>query len=294
MRRRNGWITALLTLAACGGPALTPAPPPPAPAPSRSAASAAAPSRLVLPARLPTTTWRVRSVARVTVTGSGVTGAATDEQGVESTGLVSWSAERQPSGALRATGLVDSFTVRTSFGAQRGAMVPSSTAMVLLEGTLDSTLTRISTRPPLINECDRPEAGAASLARDLLVRVPNGLVAGDRWKDSFVALICRSGVPLTVYTTIVSRLERLAEDRLVVRRELTSRLEGKGGSAFRALELAGTAQGSQLVEIAPLRGTVERLEGSGTLTLTATERLPGAPVRTQQITQRTELTAVRR
>jgi len=97
-----------------------------------------------------------------------------------------------------------------------------------------------------------------------------------------------------VYTTIVSRLERLAEDRLVVRRELTSRLEGKGGSAFRALELAGTAQGSQLVEIAPLRGTVERLEGSGTLTLTATERLPGAPVRTQQITQRTELTAVRR
>jgi len=294
MRRRSGWIAALVMFAACGGPALTPAVPSPLPAPATSPAPEVTPSRVLLPSRLPVTTWRVQSVARVRVTGGGVSGAAADEQRVETTGLVSWSADRQTTGALRATGQVDSFTVRTSFDAQRGTMMPSAPAMVLLEGTLDSALTRIATRPPLANECDRPEAGAASLARDLLVRVPNGASAGDRWKDSLVTLICRSGVPLTVYTTIISRLETLAVDQLVVRRELTSRLEGKGGSAFRALELTGTAQGSQRVEIAPQRGTVERLEGSGTLTLTAIERLPGSPARTQQIVQRTELAAVRR
>lgn len=294
MMRRGGWVTALMMLAACGGPALTPAAPSPLPAPAPAPAPVATPSRIVLPSRLPMTTWRVQSVARVKVSGGGVTGAAADEQRIESTGQVSWSAERQPSGALRATGQVDSFTVRTSFDGQRATMLPATPVMVFLEATLDSTLTRIATRPPLANECDRPESGAASLARDLLVRVPNGAAAGDTWKDSVVTLICRSGVPLTVYTTVKSRLEKLGPDQLLVRREIVSRLEGKGGSAFRALELTGTAQGSQRVEIAPQRGTVERLEGSSTLTLTAIERLPGAPPRTQQIVQRTELTAVRR
>jgi hypothetical protein len=248
---------------------------------------------MVLPARIPSTTWRVQSVARVKVTGGGVTGAAAEEQRVESGGLVSWAAERQPWGALRAAGQVDSFTVRTSFDMQRGTMLPAAPVRVLLEATLDSAFTHVAVRPPLANECDRPEAGALSLARDLLVRVPNGVASGERWKDSSVTLICRSGVPLTVYTTVNSTLETIDAERLVVRREIASRLEGKGGSAFRALELAGTAQGSQRVEIAPQRGTVERLEGSGTLTLTAIERLPGSPARTQQIVQRTELTAVR-
>jgi len=291
--RRGGLIGAVMVLAGCGGPALTPAVPSPVPSSAPSPTPVAAPARMVLPARIPLTTWRVQSVARVKVTGGGVTGAAAEEQRVESGGLVSWAAERQPWGALRAAGQVDSFTVRTSFDAQRGTMLPTAPVRVLLEATLDSVFTRVAVRPPLANECDRPEAGALSLARDLLMRVPNGIASGERWKDSSVTLICRSGVPLTVYTTVNSTLETMDADRLVVRREIASRLEGKGGSAFRALELAGTAQGSQRVEIAPQRGTVERLEGSSTLTLTAIERLPGSPARTQQIVQRTELTAVR-
>ena len=292
--RRGGVIGAVMVLAGCGGPALSPAVPSPVPSSAPSPTPVATPARMVLTTRIPLTTWRVQSVARVKVTGGGVTGAAAEEQRVESGGLVSWAAERQPWGALRATGQVDSFTVRTSFDAQRGTMLPTAPVRVLLEATLDSVFTRVAVRPPLANECDRPEAGALSLARDLLVRVPNGIASGERWKDSSVTLICRSGVPLTVYTTVNSTFETMDANRLVVRREITSRLEGKGGSAFRALELAGTAQGSQRVEIAPQRGTVERLEGSSTLTLTAIERLPGSPARSQQIVQRTELTAVRR
>lgn len=294
MRGRGGWIAVVAILAACGGPALTPAAPSPVPEPAASPAPVAVPARVTLPARLPVTTWRVQSIARVKVTGGGVSGAAADEQRVETSGLVSWSADRQPWGALRATGHVDSFTVRTSFDTQRGTMLPAVPVMVLVEATLDSAFARVATRPPLANECDRPEVGAAALARDLLVRVPNGSSVGYWWKDSSVTLVCRSGVPLTVYTSVNSRLEKMSADQLVVRREITSRLEGKGRSAFRALELTGTASGVQKVEIAPQRGTVERLEGTGTLTLTAIERLPGTPARTQQIVQRTELTAVRR
>ena len=285
-------MTLAVFVGACRGAALSP---PPRPLPTADApAPVAVTTRVELPAHIPGTTWRVQSVARMTVRGAGVSGAAAEEQRVTSAALVSWSLDRQPSGALRATGQVDSFVVRTSFDAQRGVSLPATPAIVLLEATLDSAVMRVVTRPPLANECDRPEAGAAALARDLLVRVPDGVSVGSRWKDSSVTLICRSGVPMTVYSTVKSRLEELTGDRLVIRRETVGRLEGKGGSAFRVLELVGTSSGSQRVEIAAQRGTVERLEGSGTLTLTAVERLPGNPPRTQQIIQRTELTAVRR
>lgn len=220
-------------------------------------------------------------------------GAPSGEQRVESSALVSWSFERQRSGALRGTGQVDSFTVRTSFDATRGATPPAMPTLLLLDAVVDSAVVRITTRPPLVNECDRPEAGASALARELLIRVPDGVKRGDRWKDSTVSLICRSGVPLVVYTSVISTVDRLDDEQLVIRREWRTSLDGKGGSAFRALELSGTAQGSQRVEIGPARGTVERLEGMSTLTLQATERLPGSPARVQQITQKLELKAER-
>ena len=283
-----------LVLGACAGGAVSPSVPTPVPdtTPPVTVPVATVP-RVALPARLPSTSWRVQSIARVKVTGGGVSGAAADEQRVQSNALVSWSMERQPSGAMRAAGQVDSFTVRTSFDTQRGTMLPTIPAMVLLEATLDSALFRVSTKPPLANECDRPEAGAAALARELLVRVPNGVRQGDRWKDSSVTLICRSGVPMTVYTKVESRLDQLTPERLVVRRESVSRFDGRGGSAFRSLELVGTASGVQTMQIEALRGTVDRLEGTSTLTLQATERTPGNAPRVQQVTQRTDLTAVR-
>ena len=282
-------VSGVVLLAACGGPARSPAPPPPVPASPPPAPVAA--RRVSLPMRLVSTTWRVQSVARVTMktpTGND------DDQQVESAAVVSWSATRQAHGALQATGQVDSFTVRSSFPSPRGTQLPSPTPLILVEAILDSARVRVATRPPLANECDRPEAGAAALARELLVRVPDGMQAGDRWKDSLVTLVCRSGVPMTVYSTILSVLETVDADRLVIRREVTTRMDGKGGSAFRGLELSGTGSGVQRVEIAAQRGTVERLEGSSTLTLTATERRPGSPARTQQVVQRTELSAVRR
>ncbi|MFN7798508.1 hypothetical protein [Gemmatimonas sp.] len=287
-------MASALLLTACGGgggrvsTAATPVSGAAAPA---LPAAVPAPLRVALPARLVSTTWRVQSSARVTVTGDG------GEQRIDSDAVVSWSAERQPHGALRASGQVDSFTVRTELDSRRPATAPAPApvlpGLILLDATLDSGAVRVSTRPPLANECDRPEASAAAVARDLLVRVPNGVALGDRWRDSVVTLTCRSGVPIVVHTTVLSQLEELTDEVLVVRRDLAARYQGKGGTAFRTLELTGTGVGAQRARVHALRGTLERLEGTMTLTLQATERLPGSAPRSQQIVQRTEFSAVR-
>jgi hypothetical protein len=247
---------------------------------------ASAVRRTTLPATVASTSWIVTSLARIRVSGSP------DEQRVETQGRVSWALERQVSGAARATGQVDAFTVRSTLDSGRvGGGSPS--APIALEGLMDSAMVRVVTRPPQANECDQVESSATALARELLVRVPDGRKAGDIWRDSTVSLVCRSGVPITVYTTVRSRLERLTDEFLVVRREILSKLDGKGGSAFRSLELAGTGSGEQRVEINAQTGILERLEGTSTLTLQVRERWPSSPPRMQQVVQRVELKAER-
>ena len=274
-------------VSACGGglvPSPAPAPrqePPPPPPVARAAV------RTALPARIGSVTWRVTSTARIRVSGER------DEQRIDSRALVSWTQDRQPSGALRATGQVDSFTVRASFDNGKSTPLPSMPALLLLDAVVDSTNARVVTRPPLANECDRPEAGAAALARELLVRLPDGAAEGDQWSDSTVSLVCRSGVPMTVRTVVRSTLERLQGNRFVVTREISSTLEGRGGSVFRALDVSGTATGTQRLELDATRGSVETLEGSSTLTLQVSERAAPNPPRMQQVVQRVDVKAER-
>jgi hypothetical protein len=296
-RRLEGAVAAaiaVLTLVLVGcAPAITPLP---TPAPSTPAPAPVAPAlvvpRVALPSRLNATTWRVSSVARLKASGAGV---ASEEQRVESRALVSWSLTRAATGGLRGTGQVDSFTVTSSLDTARTAPRPAAMmpAMLLIEATVDSAIARVSTRPPLANECDRPEASAATLARELLIRIPDGVVANDRWRDSTATLVCRSGVPMVVYTTTWSTLESISGDRLVVKREITTKLDGKGGSAFRALELTGSGTGSQRAEVRVSDGSVTKLEGASTLTLQLRETSPPSPPRNSQVVQRTEFRAER-
>ena len=69
--------------------------------------------------------------------------------------------------------------------------------------------------------------------------------------------------------------------------------EGKGGSAFRAFELVGAGSGTQRLEIAARTGILETLQGSSTLTMQLTERIPPGTPRSQQVLQRVELRAER-
>jgi hypothetical protein len=131
------------------------------------------------------------------------------------------------------------------------------------------------------------------LARELLVRIPDGVAEGDQWRDSTVTLVCRNGVPLTVYTTTRSTLTTLSREMLVVNREVSTKLEGKGGTAFRAFELIGTGSGSQRIEIAARTGILENMRGTSTLTMQVVERIPPGTPRSQQVLQKVEIRAER-
>ena len=225
-----------------------------------------------------------------------------DEQRIDTRALVSMSFARTTSGGLRGSGQVDSFTVRSSIAERAKQLPATASAPVAVEGTpslllidalIDSMNLRVVTRPPLINECDRPEIGAMQLARELLVRIPDGMAEGERWRDSTVTLVCRGGVPLTVYTTTRSTLEKLSRETLIVKREISTKLEGRGGTAFRAFELVGTGSGVQRVEIAAASGILEKLQGTSTLTMQIVERIPPGTPRSQQVLQRVELRAER-
>jgi hypothetical protein len=241
---------------------------------------------LTLPPRLASASWRVTSTAQLRATTPG---APPVDQRSAVTARVTWGYERSPSGALRGTGQVDSFTVRSSLDTARAAPAPVVTGLVLLETTVDSAMLRVATRPPLANECDRQEAAAAQLAREVLVRIPDGKAVGARWRDSTASLVCRSGVPMTLYTTTESTLAALEGDHADVHREQRVRIDGRGGSPFRTLEVSGTGSGTHQLRIRVRDGALEHLEGRSTLTLQMTERAPTTPPRTLQVVQQVEL-----
>lgn len=222
-----------------------------------------------------------------------------NEQRVDTRALVSMSFDRTVIGALRGSGQVDSFTVRSSIAESPTALGATATnplrpsSLLLIDALSDSTTLRVVSRPPLANECDRPEVSAMQLARELLVRIPDGVVEGSQWRDSTVTLVCRNGVPLTVYTTTRSTLTKFSRETLVVTRDLRTTLEGKGGTAFRAFEVVGTGSGSHRVEIATLTGILEKLQGTSTLSLQLVERIPPGTPRSQQVLQKVEIRAER-
>ena len=299
--RTAAWCLVGLSLMLACAPAL----PTPSASPAPVAAAPKPPSptvgdRVLLPRSQPRSNWTISAVTRLKVTGAAMPAGVSDEQRIDTRALVSMSFDRTVSGGLRGSGHVDSFTVRSSIvesGKQSAATAASASAgkpsLLRIDALIDSTNLRVVTRPPLANECDRPEVSAMQLARELLVRIPDGVAEGDQWRDSTITLVCRNGVPLTVYTTTRSTLEKLSRETLVVTREINTALEGKGGTAFRAFELVGTGSGSQRIEIAALTGILETLQGTSTLTMRVVERIPPGAPRSQQVLQRVELRAER-
>jgi hypothetical protein len=274
---------------------------PTTPVPQATAPVVSAPTvrRVLLPTTIAETRWRISSMARLQLTPTGArNGGRAEEQSVESEGMVTWRLARQTNGALRGTGQIDGYIVRSSLdsGVRSTPATAASRAplpLLLLDVLLDSVTARVTTRPLLTNECDRWEASAAALARELLVRIPDGLTVGDRWRDSTVSLVCRSTVPMTVHTVVRSTIETLDDERVIVRREISTRLDGKGGSAFRALELTGSGSELHRVELRLRDGTVTSLSGDGTITLQTRELTPPAPPKAFTVVQRITLRAER-
>lgn len=293
-------VAGLMLILACApmAPAPSPTPTPRSVVTAPTLPALITSNRLLLPRTQPRTDWTISAVTRLNVSGAAMPAGVSDEQRIDTRTLVSMSFERTATGALRGSGQVDSFTVRSSIAESAKSLAVSASAssrssLLLIDALIDSTSLRVVARPPLANECDRPEVSAMQLARELLVRIPDGIGEGDQWRDSTVTLVCRSGVPLTVYTITHSTLATVSRETLVVRREMTIKLEGKGGTVFRSFELVGTGSGSQRLEIAARTGILETLQGSSTLAMQLMERIPPGTPRSQQVLQRVELRAER-
>ncbi|HYW30091.1 MAG TPA: hypothetical protein VE869_01200 [Gemmatimonas sp.] len=273
------WVLAACALAACSG-GLTPAPAPaPAPAPGPAAPRAETPAvratRFRLPLALSSVSYRVELRAELERDS-----ASRRERDVsETSARVALALRRDARGSLRGTGRVDSFTVRASGVSVRpSANVTRSTASVpaplftsvAVDATLDSTQLRATVRPALPNECDRPEAAAASIARELLVRVPENVSIGDRWRDSLVTLVCRGAIPMTLRTIVESVADETRDgDRILhVRQSTFSVLEGSSRTPWRQVTVSGTGSGTQDVLIDIARGVVTAIDGGSTLVVT--------------------------
>lgn len=289
---------AIFTVTACGR-ATAPSPVvAPTPVPVSAPVAAPLPARIAVASAVAERRYDVKSSARIERDSAG----RKDEQRVESQGVVTWMLQRSPDGALRGSGRVDSFAVKIegagvaaptvqskSTSGSVGGASPTIFPAVAFDAILDAISVRVVTRPPLANECDRSESGATALVRDLLLRVPTSVVSGDRWRDSSVSIICRVGIPITVRSTHEYVLERvegmLPATTLFIKRTTATRLEGKLGSAWRALELTGSGTGTDDARIDVSTGALMLLDGQGTLTLQLTDRSRPSTPRTQRITQ---------
>ncbi len=277
-------------------PLPAPAPTPAEPVPTPVVVPALV--RASLPATVTERRYEVRSNARVQRDSAG----RMDEQRVETTGFVSLSLQRAADGALRGSGRVDSFAVRVD-----GAPPPPPVMTTLPSGVtqvggtsrppgsvpfdaiLDGVSIRIVTRPPLANECDRPEAGATALVRDLLVRIPRSVAVGEQWRDSTASIVCRAGIPITVRSAhryVMLRIEgEGATSSVIVQRSTTTRLDGVLQSSWRALELTGTGTGREEARVEISSGALQQLRGDGTMTLQVTDRSRPGAARTQRVSQ---------
>lgn len=310
--RVPGLLAGLCALAACGAPA-TPMIPTPTPLPVPTtpvSATAVAPARLVLATSLPSTSYRV--AMRVTLDRDSA--GRVDRETLESSALLDIALQRDARGSLRGTARVDSFVVHAGrgtdsplaitvpllpSGAGRGAgATPAAgaptdgdirVASVQVDARLDSLVLIAAVRPSLPNECDRPEAAAAAVARELLVRVPLQVAVGDRWRDSVASITCRGGVVMTLRQVIESSAERLDDgDRtLVVRRSIASTLNGTNKLPWRQTDVNGTGRGTQTVKLDVASGIVREIEGESTMTIRVTQGTM-RDAKTQTVTQRTE------
>lgn len=292
-------------MSACGRSArvpvvLAPAPPPVVPA----APAAPAVEPVPIKRTVPEARYDVRASARIARDSAG----RKDEQRVESSGLVTIAVVRATDGALRGSGRVDSFSVRsegagtsptttgvTIRGTTKGVAATTTAAdtpqllTVLFDAVVDAMSSRVVTRPPLANECDRAETGATALAAALLLRVPASVLAGDRWRDSSVSVICRANMPITVRSFHEYVAERFdgsgASMTVLVRRTSTTRLEGAFASAWRTFDLAGTGTGNDEARVDVTTGALLQLDGESTTALQVTDRSRPTSPRVQKLTQ---------
>ncbi len=259
-------------------PASLPAPDaPPGPPPSAA--------RYAIPALVTDTRYRIESVTLFERDSAG----RKESQRSTSKAQSVIRLRRSGSGAFVGTGRVFGYSVSSPLS-------PSPVAFDSLrfDAVQDARELRVVVQPPLANECDRPETGALTLVRDLLVRVPTSVAIGETWRDSTVQIVCRASLPLIVRTAaeyVVMDVSRGDDGLLVaIRRTTTSRVDGRITSPWRSVDVVGTGSGSLDIKVSVATGAVRHVQGTSTMTMTMTDHTPPAARRIQQVTQRVAVT----
>ena len=303
-------IALLSALAACAPsrPAVEPMPEPD-PEPVVAPPAPAAPARVTIAASHDTARYDVISTAVVERDSAG----QPIREEIVTRARVSLALERIGTGTpasaldLRSTGRVDGFVITSServTGSRSSALSgvaetpkrPVAPLTVPFDATLNGLTARVSPRPALANECDRPEMSALSLARELMVRLPRELVVGASWSDTTRVFMCRGGVPVTVQqvgTATVGALESGPSGpytRVRIDRVLETRVEGQLATSWRSVGLTGRGNGTQRVLVDVPTGALVELRSESAMQLDVHDS--ARPDQGQQsLTQRVTLTA---
>ncbi len=296
-------VGALAIAAACGTkapPAVEPSVPTPAPV-IPIVLEPPVVSSWSIPAVMPST----RYLSEVSTTLQRDSAGRVLEERVETRGLITLQGRRDTLGAFRGSGVVDSFTVRGlervlspnlgETSTSRPVPVLSITPLTVpFEASLDARMLRISTRPPLANECDKAESGATNMVRDLVVRLPRTLAVGTTWQDSTVGFVCRLGVPITTRTKstyLVASVERVQDDRveLMVRKTADVAMLGELKSTWRTVTVNATGRSTQMSRVDALSGVLRSAEGEGLLTVKLTDSSRRDGSGTQEVRQQTKV-----
>ena len=241
--------------------------------------------RYTIPALVTDTRYRLQSVTELERDSAGR--RDTREISAEAQAVVRM--RRRPNGDLSGTGRVFAYAVKSGL-----STTPIAIDSLRFDAVLDSLALRVAMQPPLVNECDRPESGALSLVRDLLLRVPASLTVGAQWRDSTIQLVCRSSMPMVVRTIsdyVVTDSANGADGvELVIHRTSTTRIEGKTTSPWRLMEVVGSGSSTLDARVSVRSGALSRFEGTSALTMTVTDRTTPAAMTTQAVTQRVKMT----
>ena len=288
---------------ACGGgaikPSAAPTLPPPAPAPVIPITIEPLIERWTVPAVVPS----IRYLSEVSATLERDSAGRVLTEHLDTRALITLQGRRDTLGAFRGSGVVDSFTVRgleSALTPNQGESKPRTPVPVLpdrpiavaFDAAFDTRNLRIATKPPLANECDRPETGATNVVRDLLVRLPARLTVGQTWQDSSVSFACRLGVPITSRTRSSYSVERADKVpggiELLVRRIADTQLNGEVKSTWRTLTVSANGRTTHNIRVDGTTGVVRAVESDGLLTikLNDTSRRDGSGVQDiRQITK---------
>lgn len=181
---------------------------------------------------------------------------------------------------------VDSFVVSGGDAAPRQLLASALRATARLEPGRGWTFVGAGDDP-----CRGPALAALDATRDLWVRWPARVQRGQSWADTTRSTLCRDGIPLAAVIVRHYQVEGLpssTQPHVILRRRTEVTMTGEGRLRGDTTSIRGAGTANAILQLDPVRGWIDLLDGDATLTLTVV-----GSTRTQQVTQQSRSTMQR-